>query len=190
MRRRSRLWLRTVVVVIAAGLVLGGCGSGDHDGQVGSGVKLSQYEGDAFVVSYPSGWEPHPAGKMVQHAEFEVVDLPQGEETPNASMHVGVDPGGGTLKGAVTIFLADSRIAEDFKLLVKKKVQVRGGGEGYVIRKSYRVEQGGLRLRQVDLLTLTASGKTLDVRLVCQADLYQRYKDTFRAIIDSVRITE
>lgn len=178
---------RLAAAVILTALMLASCGlfrDNPTDGQ----VELDQYDGKEFVVSYPSEWKRDEDGKIMPSVIFEVADLPRDAKTPNASMHVDVTQDPGTLKDTVNAFIATSKRERKFKLIKQKEINVEGDAEGYIIRKGYTL-QDGMRLRQTDLLTLTKSGKTLDIRLICRKNQCGRYQGTFQAILDSTRIT-
>ena len=181
---RSIAWVAAVAIVSA--LTLTSCGAG---GTSADGVQLAQYDGKGFTVSYPASWKPYPHGKVVTDAKFEVVKLSKADNSPYASMHIRVHDDAGVLTDTVSTFAANIKISNN-KLLERKEVEVKGTDEGYIIRQAYPLEHETFRIRQVDLLTLTEAGKTLDVRLVCRANLCKRYEETFDAVLDSVRITD
>lgn len=181
-RQRSRAPL--AVVAIAAILMLAACGGDSAAG----GAKLSEYDGKGFIVSYPASWKPYPHGKIMPGAVFEVVDPAEVGNSPKASIHADLTQDPGTLLDTVNGFVANLKISNS-KLLKRKKVDVDGGEEGYIVRQKYSLSNETFKIRQVDLLTLTSAGKTLDVRLICRADMCNRYDETFDAVLDSVRIT-
>jgi hypothetical protein len=199
----------TALAVALAGLGVSGCsaGAGADAGKPAAPpappAPLASHKGKAYQTGYPAAWRPPPPSgeKLINNAEFEVMDLQPGRTIPSASMDVIIVPQRQALDDMVTEFLGGNYAATpQFKLGGQRKVTVRGAGkagngEGREILSTYRRDSGDgkgttIPLRETTLMASIDNERSLlTIRIICRAERCPAYAATTRAILDSVRIT-